>query len=80
MIFISNDAPSHEYKIRIYVHEYVSFFLKNKGLYCSDSLYKNKQRYVQLFLTPIDYCGSHSSHAVVIRTIRRNDGKGREKY
>jgi hypothetical protein len=52
-------------------------FLK-KGLYCSDSLYKNKQRYVQLFLTPIDYCGSHWSHEVVIRTIRRNDGKGSE--
>jgi hypothetical protein len=49
-----------------------------KGLYCSDSLYKNIQRYVQLFLTRIDYCGLRSSHEVVIRTIRRNDGRGSE--
>jgi hypothetical protein len=49
-----------------------------KGLYCSDSLYKNKQRYVQLFLTPIAYCGLRSSHEVVIRTVRRNDGRGSE--
>jgi hypothetical protein len=31
-----------------------------------------------LFLTPIDYCGLHWSHEVVIRIIRRNDGKGSE--
>jgi hypothetical protein len=53
-------------------------FFKKKGLYCSDSLYKNIQRYVQLFLTPIDYCGLRSSLEVAIRTIRRNDGRGSE--
>jgi hypothetical protein len=54
----------------------MNFF--KKGLYCSDSLYKNIQRYVQLFLTPIDYCGLRSSHEVVIRIIRINDGRGSE--
>jgi hypothetical protein len=52
------------------------FFLKRSLLLWQ--FIQNKQRYIQLFLTPIDYCGSHSSHEVVIRTIRRNDGKGSE--
>jgi hypothetical protein len=33
------------------------FFFKKKGLYCADSLNKNIQKYVQLFLTPTELQG-----------------------
>jgi hypothetical protein len=33
------------------------------------TVHTNKQRYVQLFLTPIENCGLRSCHELLIRTI-----------
>jgi hypothetical protein len=41
-----------------------------KGLYCSDSLYENKQRYVQLFLRLIEKCGLRSYPELMIRIVK----------
>jgi hypothetical protein len=44
----------------------MSIFLK---VFIALTVYTNKQRYVQLFLTPIQNCGLRSCHELVIRTV-----------
>jgi hypothetical protein len=48
---------------------YSSFFLIKKKFFITLRVHTNKQRYVQLFLTPIENCDLRSCHELVIRTV-----------